>query len=745
MGVASSKRTSVRAPDGVRNGTASVTFGCQLEKSRRKNRRCIEKIAGVLTIFNAFRRFGATSHLSWCDKGLSKNPYVATPNKSRYSPHARSSSRADEEKKQQASELGSALTYRGQGGQGWRSRDDFHRSLLVDFPRALVPATNLKTVACAQVVAARCALEKESRSDEMNAQGFAALSVRNGLLQPLVFMLLALASVFALAQQRPDSGQVLEQTTRQPLRLPPPEEPVLPKPPEPKPVLPASPQLRVTVQQFSFTGNTLYSDAQLEPVVEEFLGKNLDFEGLNDAATKVRAYYRSRGYFLAQAYLPQQAIRNGVVEIGIIEGRVGEVELDRKPGTHFSESQLLGILRNHLKQGQIITETGLERPLLIINDLPGAQVTSEIRPSRTVGAADLRVNVEQTGGRFNGFVDADNQGNRFTGEYRAGANLSWNTPFGYGDQATFRGFVSDEGMWYTRFAYLIPVGYLGTRVGVSFSKFEYRLAKDFASLQGNGEGEVKTIYAFHPLIRTRNANLILQVSYEDKKLIDRIESQNSVEQRDISAGKVGFVGDFRDAFLGGGLNAYGVTWTRGDLGIEPPGVLALDIGPTGHNTAGGWSKYNVDARRLQRITDSTSLLLAMSGQRATKNLASAEKFSLGGPNGVRAYPVGEATADIGLIATAEGRYIVPNFKIVGGDLTLIAFYDHGWARLNETALPSDTENNRSIGGYGFGASAGQDGNFIVRANAAWATSSDKPQSDPASRVPRVWVQAVKWF
>ena len=579
----------------------------------------------------------------------------------------------------------------------------------------------------------------------MNAQDFAARSVRSGLLQPLAFVVLALASVCALAQQRPDAGQVLEQATRQPLRLPPPEEPVLPKPPEVKPVLPASPQLRVTVQRFTFSGNTLYTQAQLEPVVEEFLGKSLDFEGLNDAATKVRAYYRSRGYFLAQAYLPQQAIRNGIVEIGLIEGRVGEVELDRKAGTRFSDDLLLGILRDHLKQGQVITETGLERPLLIINDLPGAQVTSEIRPSKQMGAADLRVNVEQTGGRFNGFVDADNHGNRFTGEYRVGANLNWNTPLGYGDQATFRGFVSDEGMWYTRLAYLVPLGYLGTRVGVSYSKFEYRLAKDFASLQGSGEGEVKSVYAFHPVMRTRNANLIVQLSYEDKKLIDRIESQSNVEVHDISALKAGLVGDFRDAFLGGGLNAYAFTWTHGETGIEPASALAIDQGPTGHKTFGGWSKYNVDARRLQRVTDNISILGAVSGQRSTKNLTSAEKFSLGGPNGVRAYPVGEATGDIGLIATAEGRYIVPNFKLFGGDLTFLAFYDHGWARINETALPSDTENNRSIGGYGFGVSAGQDGSFIVRANAAWATSSDKPQSDPAVRVPRVWVQAVKWF
>src|SRR5438105_6860489 len=273
------------------------------------------------------------------------------------------------------------------------------------------------------------------------------------------------------------------------------------------------------------------------------VGKELDFEGLNESATKVRAYYRTRGYFLAQAYLPQQAIRNGRVEIGVIEGRVGEVELDRRPGTSIADGLLVGILGTHLKQGQLITETGLERPLLLISDLPGAQVTSEIRPSKTLGAADLRVNVAQTGRRFNGFVDADNHGNRFTGEYRAGANLNWDTPLGYGDQATFRGFVSDEGMWYTRFAYLIPVGYYGTRVGVSYSKFEYRLAKDFANLNASGDGEVKSIYAFHPIWRARNSNFIAQVSYEDKKLVDVIRSSATLEERQISDWKLGVVGD----------------------------------------------------------------------------------------------------------------------------------------------------------------------------------------------------------
>jgi hemolysin activation/secretion protein len=555
---------------------------------------------------------------------------------------------------------------------------------------------------------------------------------------------LALASAGALAQQRPDAGQLLEQN-REPLRLPPPTQPVLPKPPEPKPALPVSPQLRVLVKQFTFTGNTIYSADQLRAATREYIGKELDFEGLNDAATTVRAYYRSRGYFLAQAYLPQQAIRNGIVQIGIIEGRIGQVEVDSKPGLRIADSLLVGIVGTHIQQGQIITETGLERPLLLINDLPGAQVTSEIRPSRTIGAADIRVNVDQVQDRFNGFVDADNHGNRFTGEYRIGTNLNWNTPLDYGDQATFRGFVTDEGMWYTRFAYLIPVGYRGTRVGASYSQFDYRLTKDFASLRANGEGEVKSIYAFHPIVRTRNTNFIAQLSYEDKRLVDRVESTGSSETRDISDWKIGAVGDFRDGFLGGGLNAYSFTYTLGDLGIFPGTVAAADLAPTGRKTLGNFRKLNLDGRRLQRLTDNANFLFAFSGQRATKNLASAEKFSLGGPNAVRAYPVGEATADDGLVLSGELRYFPPGFKPLGGDLNLSTFIDYGIAKINHDPLPSDAENFRELAGYGVGLSAGRDGDFIIRSSVAWRLTQSLPQSDKADRSPRVWIQAVKWF
>jgi hemolysin activation/secretion protein len=580
----------------------------------------------------------------------------------------------------------------------------------------------------------------------MSVRLFRGGGARARIARPIVVAVLSFSCAVAIAQQRPDAGQILEQQTREPLRLPPPaEDEIRPRRPEPRPALPVSPTLKVQVTQFTFSGNTLFSDEELTEVVREFVGKELDFEGLNDAATKVRAYHRSRGYFLAQAYLPQQAIRNGSVEIAIIEGRVGHVELQRRPASRLAEWLLSGILDAHFKPGQIITETGLEKPLLLINDLPTASVTSEIRPSQTVGAADLRVNVDQGVGLFNGYLDFDNHGSRFTGEYRIGANLNVNNPLTIGDQLTLRAFTSDQDMYFGRIAYLVPVGFWGTRVGASVSKFDYKLGEDFVDLQANGDGLVKSVYAFHPLYRTRNTNVIGQFAYEDKRLHDRIDSLGTIEDRFIDSIKVGGVGDFRDGVLGGGLNAFSLTYTQGDLKIAPTAVAQADVSATGLNTLGTFRKWNYDFKRLNRITDNASVLLALSGQQASKNLASAEKMSLGGPNGVRAYPVGEANGDTGNLITGELRYLVPGFKVLEGDVNVIAFYDWGQVYINEKPRATDTQNKRSISGYGVGGSLGKEGEFIFRASASWQADHEPAQADTAKRDPRVWIQAVKWF
>ncbi len=550
---------------------------------------------------------------------------------------------------------------------------------------------------------------------------------------------LAFLGTASHAQPRPDAGSILE-GTKQPAIAPKPGADVLPRVEEPRPAL-GAPGLKVNVTAFKVSGNTLYPESVLLETVKEFLGKEQNIDGLNDAATKVRAYYRERGFFLAQAYLPQQEIKGGIVEIAVIEARVGKVALNFKEGTRYSEGLIRGIIEAHLKQGDIITENGLETPLLLLNDFPNAVVTSEIKPSQTVGAADLTIHVSDTPGWLSGSVDIDNYGNRFTGQYRTGISLNVNNPLAIGDQLSYRAFVTDERMGFYRLAHTFPVGSYGTRVGVSYSSFHYRLGRQFINELTHGVGAVTTLFAFHPLIRTRSSNLILQFAHEQKRLDDRNEIAQTITDQNIVSSKLGVTGDFRDGAMGGGLNSYSFTITEGN-------TLVSNTVPD-PTAVGRFAKYNYEFRRLQKITDNASLLLALSGQMASKNLSSAEKFSLGGASGVRSYPAGEALGDSGWVFQGELRYIIPGFKVGTGDVTVSGFWDQGRVEIQENyiAPPAGQPpgNNRRLSGYGVGASVGKDGDFSVRASVAFRNENEVANSDTAPRIPRLWVQGVKWF
>lgn len=562
---------------------------------------------------------------------------------------------------------------------------------------------------------------------------------------------LAVATLSAqaqLAQARPDAGQLLEQQRNRVPPAPFSDRDILPQEEQaPRPALRGTPTLKVSVTKFRITGNRIYSEEELQTAVKDQVGKSLDFDALNDAALAIRSYYRTRGYFLAQAYLPAQQIRNGVVEIAILEGRVGNVSLKLDEKNTVRPEFAQGILDAHLKTGDVITETGLERPLLLLSDLPNVVVSSEIGPStKAIGSADLRVNIKEGDGKISGYADLDNFGNRYTGEWRTGVNVNANNLSGFGEQFSLRATLTNEQMSFVRGAVTGPVGYYGTRLGISYAQFSYSLEKDFASLKGHGEGTVLSVFGLHPFVRTRNANLIGQVSVESKQLKDRIDTTSSIEDRSFYTVKLGLVGDLRDRVFGGALNSYSVSYTEGSVDLAPSALLAADQSVTGLKTQGKFAKVNFDVRRLQLITQDINLLVAVSGQLADRNLASAEKMSLGGASGVRAYPVGQAIGDQGFLFSTELRYIVPKYQLLSGDISLSGFYDAGRVKINHNPLAASTSPNfLGISGYGVGLALGKDNDFLLKTTVAWRGENDTPDADNVRRSARVWVQGIKWF
>jgi len=87
--------------------------------------------------------------------------------------------------------------------------------------------------------------------------------------------------------------------------------------------------------------------------------------------------------------------------------------------------------------------------------------------------------------------------------------------------------------------------------------------------------------------------------------------------------------------------------------------------------------------------------------------------------------------------------------VKGADLTLMGFYDQGHVRVEKNFLTGDGQRNGvnaiNLAGAGVGLSLGKDGDFLLRATAAWRTEDEAPVADRTKRIPRVWLQAIRWF
>src|SRR5690606_20459186 len=127
---------------------------------------------------------------------------------------------------------------------------------------------------------------------------------------------------------------------------------------------------------------------------------------------RITAHYRRHGYLLARAYLPAQDIHDGEVEIAVLEGRLGEIGIDN---TSRVGASTINHHVDRIETAGAVQGRNLERSLLLLNDLPGVDVRSTLQPGATVGTADLGIQVRATSG-IDGSVDADNFGNRYTGD-----------------------------------------------------------------------------------------------------------------------------------------------------------------------------------------------------------------------------------------------------------------------------------------------------------------------------------------
>lgn len=554
-------------------------------------------------------------------------------------------------------------------------------------------------------------------------------------LLPLVLLSL---SQGVLAQQLPGAGAQLQQ-------LPPPPVPQAAAPvirieESTAPAAPGSESVRVLVNELRLSGTHAFTPAELIAAARFKPGSQLTLSDLQAMAARITEFYRQHGYFVARAYLPAQDVTSHVVTIAVSEGQYGKVTVRNQ--SRLSDRIPAGLLTG-LNTGDAITIAPLESRLLLLSDVPGVKVSSTLVPGATPGTSDLVVDVAPAP-LVSGSIDADNAGNPYTGEYRLGATVYLNDPFGIGDLASLRLLTSGSGLKYGRAAYQVPFGRV--TAGVAYSKLDYELGKQFKVLGAHGTADVASVFATVPLLRSRASNLYAGLAYDDKTFRDQIDLFNAVTDKEARVATLSLYGNHQDNIGGGGMSTFFASVSSGSLDIQTPGALAIDDASA--RTNGRYNKFWFNATRIQRITDRVSLRGDISGQLASKNLDASEKFVLGGMDGVRAYPQGEGFGDEGVIANVEASLLLAGLSAhVPGQVHVLGFVDGGRITINKNpwftgAIQPD--NQRTLGSYGVGMTWDAPGNFAVRTYYAWKLGNEKAISAP-DKNGRFWIQAIKYF
>lgn len=549
----------------------------------------------------------------------------------------------------------------------------------------------------------------------------------------LPLALLAL-SPLALAQQIPGAGSQLQQLP--PTAPPRPLQPTIRIEEADGAPRPANDAVRVTVDELRFTGVTAFAPGDLVSIAGFKPGVEASLADLEAMAARITEHYRRHGYFVARAYLPAQDITNRVVTIAVREGRYGQVTLRN---TSTLRDGVATRLLGGLDSGQLVVMEPLETRLLLLSDLQGVDVTSTLVAGADPGTSDLVVDVTP-GRRIAGSIDADNAGNPYTGEYRLGGSLNLNNLAGRGDFASVRVITSGKGLQYGRLAYQVPFG--RTSLGVAASRLDYELGKQFEVLGAHGSARVVSVFGSRTIVRSRDSNLYAGLSYDLRRFRDEIDLFSSVTDKRSRVMTASLQGDHGDAFGSGGATSFLVALSAGSLDIQSPIALAVDQATA--KTDGSYRKAWFELAREQRLTDAVSLLAQVSGQLASGNLDQSEKMVLGGMDGIRAYPQGEAFGDEGYLARVEASWWLANLSAhVPGQIRLLGFVDHGHVTIDKRPWYSG-DNSRNLASAGVGMSWGDPNNFLVRSYYA-VKLGDEPAMSAPDRNGRFWIQAIKYL
>lgn len=484
----------------------------------------------------------------------------------------------------------------------------------------------------------------------------------------------------------------------------------------PRPLTPPRLKAEVRITGFTFSETKLYTPEQLQAMVQPYVKPTMSLAEIQAVADRITERMRADGYLVASAAVPAQKLRDGVVRIDILEGKLESLHIIGN--VRYSEERLKSYVAP-LKDQPALTAAAMERSLLLLNELPGLTARGTLAPGAQYGETDLTVEVAEK--RWRAAAGLNNYGSPELGRLRADLSLDLLNPLGYGDHANVRFIESQQGLLgLGRIGYDFPIA-PAWRVALAAARVNYKVAGAFTALDSSGNSLTRDASLAYAWIRSRSLNLTVTGGVRDVRTAQEAFGQ-SLGGLHVRAGYTAVSGY---TTWGGGITSGVATVTSNGHGQSAPGVGGDGIK----------FKTDLDVTHAHPLPADFEISQRVAVTYSADTLPDTEKFSLGGPDSVRAYPIAQLRGDQGVLSVTELRR---RFRVYNTQSYVGVFFDHGAMRLRQPMAPTFRD---SLSGVGLTAGVTHD-QFRLKLDLARALSDDRASDNHRTRV---WISGTWLF
>ena len=329
----------------------------------------------------------------------------------------------------------------------------------------------------------------------------------------VVFGMVLVATSLSLAQAIDPTGRSgqppgpLKEEFQRPHPPPSPVLPIVPLPPEEEaPKKPGA--VQVFVRDIMVTGNTVFSEAEINEVTGPYKNRTLTTEDLERLRLALTLLYINKGYLTSGAIIPDQDVQAGVVAVHIIEGRLTDIHVE---GNRWFRSSYI---RNRIELGSetpVQLEPLQEQLQLLQQDRRIERINAELKPGDQQGESVLNVRVQDRQ-PFHASMEVNNYQTPLVGEIRGIGTLTHDNLTGNGDPLSISYGQSSGAFPIVYGSYELPLNRYGTTFSPYYRRYDFRLIEQpFDVLDLHTNTEIIGMSLRQPIYRTVTDEVALSI------------------------------------------------------------------------------------------------------------------------------------------------------------------------------------------------------------------------------------------